>query len=103
MTTAEELGLDPDVVASACQDVYDRLVEVAEARHEKPAIVEALASLAAAWGLEDGRGCDGCDRVMVEDLLSAAGLTYAHAVDGNGDPDVSICPFCRLETWGDRP
>ena len=76
------------------QTAYDALVGLVEARPDDLDFAVLVATFAAASGIENGRGCDGCDRIMVEDIFDVAGFRYAHAVDGNGDPDVSICPAC---------
>ena len=86
------------------QNAYDALVALVEARPDDLDFAVLVATFAAASGIENSRGCDGCDREMVPDILDAAGFGgYAQSYDGNGEPDVSICPVCIEEAKNFEP
>jgi len=58
---------------------------------EALAVFLGLSDACAAW-FGDGKGCDGCERVLSAEACDYAGLFFAE------DEDHRFCPFCKAES-----
>lgn len=89
-----------DICTDALTGAVDALAKAHEAGEvsalDAVALFLPLSDALAAW-LGDAKGCDGCDLRLSAEAVDWAGLSFAHAEDANGDPDVQVCPFCKEE------
>lgn len=85
-----------------------RLYETIAATATSVDTVRDAARAAAILSPAEASGCDGCgidyDADVTDHAPAELGLgPAATSVDANGDPDVTICPFCIFEHEDDDP